>query len=426
MEFNGLNLCDFCFEEIEEDSKFCPHCGLNHEKYNAEAGLLMPGAKLKDKYIIGRVLGRGGFGATYLAFSNKLNRPVAIKEYFPTGIASRGKGEEEVGIVSDSKREVFDKGAKRFFAEAKTMAKFNADENVVTVYEFFYANDTVYYAMEYLDGIDLKGYVQKEGGKLSENKAITILKNVCRALMVVHSTGTLHRDISPDNIFICRDGRVKLIDFGAAKQVVGEHTQQNYSVVVKQGFAPAEQYKSDGNQGNWTDIYAVGATIYYAVTGQVPMDSINRMENPDLIFNSLGDVSPAFANILNKCLKPKISERYQNVVELMRDIEAMGVKTADLSSGYVQSIYQKARWQGSANEEDTAFVSNRQFEMEIRKSQDHFGILHSGTHEEVDLGKKAKRIIIAITAVIIAALVTVSVVHIVNSDGPSISLSASL
>ena len=127
------------------------------------------------------------------------------------------------------------------------------------------------------------------------------MRGVCNALVAVHSTQTLHRDISPDNIFICTNGEVKLIDFGAAKQVVGEYAQQNYSVVVKQGFAPAEQYKSNGRQGVWTDIYAVGASIYYALTGKIPMDAVNRIDNPEIVFDNSVRISPQFAEIIKKC-----------------------------------------------------------------------------------------------------------------------------
>lgn len=338
MQFKGMNLCDFCFEPIGPGN-VCAKCGLSHEKYQAEAGLLMPGTNLLGKYIIGRVLGRGGFGATYLAYSSERDKVVAIKEYYPTGIANRAKGEEKISIVSDDKRKVFEKGANRFFEEAKTMSRFNTNKNVVSVYEFFYANDTVYYSMEYLEGIDLKGYIAKKGGKLSEAEAVTIMKGICDALVAVHSTQTLHRDISPDNIFVCTNGDVKLIDFGAAKQVIGD-AQQVYSVVVKQGFAPAEQYKSNGKQGVWTDIYAVGASIYYAVTGKIPTDAMNRVENPEITFDSSLNLSPQFISIIKKCLQSKIEDRYQSAIELLGALNEINTQNVVIGGAeYVQSVY---------------------------------------------------------------------------------------
>ena len=328
MQFKGMNLCDFCFEKTPPGS-VCQKCGLSHSTYRVEAGLLMPGAILAGKYVIGRLLGRGGFGATYLAYSGARNEVVAIKEYYPAGIATRNKGEEKISIVSDSKRAVFERGATRFLKEAKTMSRFNANKNVVSVYEFFYANDTAYYSMEYLHGIDLKEYTDRHGGRLREAEAVTIMKGICEALVAVHSTQTLHRDISPDNIYICTNGDVKLIDFGAAKQVVGGANRM-YSVVLKQGYAPAEQYKTNGRQGVWTDLYATGASMYYAITGKPPLDAMNRVENPELSFGGAVGISRKFISIIRKCLQPRIEDRYQSALELLNDLNALPVQDVDI------------------------------------------------------------------------------------------------
>ena len=209
MQIMGVNYCDFCFSPLEPGQN-CGVCGLTHENYKASSGLLKPGTNLLGKYIIGRVLGRGGFGATYVAFSAERRMPVAIKEFFPTGVVCRDKDDEHVNIVSKNEVDAFQKGAARFFEEAQTISKFNMVRNVVSVYEFFQANNTAYYAMEYLEGIDLKGYAAKKGGRISPEEAVTVLHSVCEALVSVHSTGTLHRDISPDNIYISTDGTVKL------------------------------------------------------------------------------------------------------------------------------------------------------------------------------------------------------------------------
>lgn len=338
MQFKGMNLCDFCFEPVAEGAA-CTNCGLTKDTYNAEVGLLQPGTILMGKYIIGRVLGRGGFGATYLAYSSERDEVVAIKEYYPTGIATRAKGEEKITIISNEKREVFEKGANRLFEEAKMMSRFNSDKNIVSVYEFFHANDTVYYSMEYLKGIDLKGYIKKKGGKLSEAEAVKIMRGVSEALVDVHSMQTLHRDISPDNIFVCTNGDVKLIDFGAAKQLIGD-SRQVYSVVVKQGFAPVEQYNSTGEQGVWTDIYAVGASIYYSLTGKIPPDAMYRVENPEIPFDSSLKLSQEFMNIIKKCLNIKIEDRYQSAIELLGALNNLNVgDTVVGGSEYVQNVY---------------------------------------------------------------------------------------
>ena len=338
MQYNNKELCDFCFEEIMPH-QVCPRCGLTHSTYNS-ADLLPVGTNLLGKYIVGRVLGRGGFGATYLAFSSAQQRRVAIKEFFPNGIVCRGKGETEVSLVSEGKRSIFEKGSRRFYKEAETISTFNANNNVVSVYEFFKVNDTVYYAMEYLDGIDLKGYVAKRGGRISEEEALTILRHVCAALKDVHSTGTFHLDISPDNIFLCTDHTVKLIDFGAAKQVVGEESQ-SLEVVLKQGFAPPEQYSSKGNQGPWTDLYALGGTIFYALTGAVPTEAMSRRDgDEDMMFQKLQGVSPAMRSILEKCMKLNVKERFQSTVELEGVLRSIPIQDVVVNAQkYVKSVH---------------------------------------------------------------------------------------
>ena len=336
MWINNVNLCDFCFTPLDSANK-CPKCGLSVGSYHVDADLLPPGTNLIGKYIIGRTLGRGGFGATYLSYSSDKRHPVAIKEYFPNQIACRAKGETKVSIVSNDKHSIFQRGAKRFFEEAKSMSKFRGSDSIVDVYEFFYCNDTAYYSMEYLEGIDLKGYIEKRGGKISEPEAVKIMKAVGDALMVIHSTGMLHRDISPDNIFVCKNGKVKLIDFGSAKQVVGEQSQ-SLSVILKQGFAPYEQYQKGGNQGMWTDIYALGATMYYAVTGVIPDDAMSRIQNPTIEINPNLGISEKFVNIIDKCMKMNISERFQSAHELVVKLNEIAEPDVQLGQ-FEQSVY---------------------------------------------------------------------------------------
>ena len=177
--------------------------------------------------------------------------------------------------------------------------------------------------MEFLDGIDLKQYVRQKGGKISESEAMYILSCLSDALMIVHSAEVLHRDISPDNIFICRDRNIKLIDFGAARQVLGE-ASKSLSVILKQGFAPLEQYQKHGKQGPWTDIYALGATIYYALTGQVVDDAMSRIEDASI---DISGISPKLGKIIEKMLAVKISDRYQSVFELKNDLSDTDIES---------------------------------------------------------------------------------------------------
>ncbi len=325
MDYNGRHYCDYCFEQIAPNTE-CPHCHLTPAKYKTEPGLLMPGTVLAGKYVIGRTIGRGGFGATYLAFSIKNNSVVAIKEYYPIGIAHRNEGESKITVLSSDKENLFQKGANRFYEEAKIISTFNDAPNVATVYEFFYENNTAYYSMEYLNGVDLKHYVKKCGGRITEGEAVSIMENICKALIVIHSTGTIHRDISPDNIFVCKNNTAKLIDFGAAKQFVGEESQ-SLSVILKRGFAPIEQYQKNGKHGMWTDIYSLGATVYYALTGAIPDDAMSRIENKEYEIKSAAElgVSEQFRNILNKCMQLEYQNRYKSSYEVQQELKKLPV-----------------------------------------------------------------------------------------------------
>jgi len=327
MRFKGMNLCDFCFEPVADGMK-CENCGLTHENYVADPKCLKPGINLLGKYLVGRVIGRGGMSITYLAYSAMLNKAVALKEYFPLGFVNREENEEKIVITSEENRSLFEKGAKRFFEEAKTISQFSANKNITSIYECFYANGTVYYSMEYLKGSKLKDYIRLKGGKLRESESVTIMRAVCDALVDVHGTNMLHNDISPDNIFICTNGDVKLIDFGAAKQLVKNVQEQFFPMIVNQGFTPLERYLSRGKIGAWTDIYSLGASVYYAVTGKKPTDVMNRIENPELVFDSSLNLSPQFINIIKKCMEVKAENRYQSSVQLSEELSELNVQSA--------------------------------------------------------------------------------------------------
>ena len=312
LEINGKNLCEYCFSEIEENRDKCTHC--SSEKNNSKYPTALPeGTILAGRYVVGRVLGKGGFGITYLCYDTRENKTVAVKEYLPDHLTHRNTGETQVSTYSGETEEYFRTGAQKFFEEAKLVSNFNGNPNIISVYEFFYENNTTYFVMEYLDGVDLKTYIKQKGGKIPEGEALYIADKVIQALMIVHSTNILHRDISPDNIFICSDGKIKLIDFGAARQVMGE-VSKSLSVVLKEGFAPIEQYQTRGKQGPWTDIYALGATLYYSLTGEVLDNAMTRMTDDSQMH--LESVSPKLADIITKMLEIKKEDRYQNAFEL--------------------------------------------------------------------------------------------------------------
>lgn len=322
MHVNNRNLCENCFEELSQDVASCSFCGYAPGTREADSNL-PAGTVLMGKYIIGKVLGKGGFGVTYLAWDLKAEQKTAIKEYMPDTLSYRIPGSTVVSTYSGEKEQSFRLGSEKFYEEAKTISRFSGHPNIIHVYEFFYENNTAYFVMEYIDGVDLKAYVQQKDGRLSEEEAIRIAMPVMEALSVVHSIGILHRDISPDNIYVTKAGEVRLLDFGAARQVLGD-VSKSLSVVLKPGFAPIEQYQSHGKQGPWTDVYALAATVYYCITGNVPVSAMDRIETDTLKtpaqFGAV--VSQAVWNILQKALALRATERYLTMAEFNQALKS--------------------------------------------------------------------------------------------------------
>ena len=319
IEFNGKKLCENCFGEMT--SHPCPHCGFDPAVPSADPTVLAPGSILLGKYIVGKTIGKGGFGITYLAYDITTGKKAAIKEFYPYGLAVRTAGNPTVAVTTSENASVFKSGAERFYEEAKLVSRFNGNPNIVAVHEFFYENDTVYFSMEYLSGHTLKQHIQKQG-TLNAGQALFIAQNVSNALMAAHSASVLHRDISPDNIMLCSNGEVKLIDFGAARQVVAEHSQ-SFSVILKPGFAPLEQYKKKGNQGPWTDIYSLGSTLYYALTGDIPEDPMTRLDDEDCFAENKFNINGELWGIIVKATMLRIPDRYQDIFQLRKDLNGV-------------------------------------------------------------------------------------------------------
>ena len=316
LNVDSKNLCAFCFEELSDNAALCQFCGISAENQGEPTSNLPVRTILLGKFIIGKVLGKGGFGITYLAYDLSRDCKVAIKEYMPDTLSYRTPGKTLVSTYMGEKEESFKLGSEKFYEEAKTISKFNGHPNIINVYEFFYQNNTAYFVMEYIDGMDLKKYIMQKGGNIPEDECINLLTPIMDALIIVHSIGILHRDISPDNIYITNDGNVKLLDFGAARQVLGEKSK-SLSVVLKPGFAPIEQYQTRGKQGEWTDIYSLAATMYYCLAGQIPEAAMDRIEEDNIKpLSELNDkVSKKVVQILKKALSVKGIDRYQTVAE---------------------------------------------------------------------------------------------------------------
>lgn len=294
------------------ENVICPHCGLNENDLGgASPAFIKPGYVLNDRYIVGIALGQGGFGITYIGFDKVLGQRVAIKEYYPSDIAQRVPGDRTVMPFTNSDSN-FEHGKQKFIDEARTLGRFSGYHGIVEVKDCFNANGTAYMVMQYLDGTDMKGYLNKRGGHLGEKESISILTPVIEALKEVHKAGVIHRDISPDNIFMTSDGQVKLIDFGAAKQAVGG--QKSLSVTLKPGYAPEEQYRTRGNQGPWTDVYALTATLYRMITGNTPPDSLERLMNDEMVIPSYLPENIRLA--IQKGMAVKAADRFATIDEL--------------------------------------------------------------------------------------------------------------
>ncbi len=237
---------------------------------------LPAGTMIAGRYEIHNTLGVGGFSIVYGAYDKKLETEVAVKELFPPSLAFRKTGEERV--IINGRKSDFDYLLDRFVLEARTMAKYNSDPNIVNIFDCVLENNTAYIIMEYLDGQNLEDYTQsRPGGKLKLEEAISIIEGVLDGLDRVHKKGIVHRDIKPKNIVLTKKGEVKIIDFGAARfYATEEEVVNNFTKVLTPGFAPPEQYQRDKKQGSFTDVYASAATFYYMLTGEVPEVSVDR------------------------------------------------------------------------------------------------------------------------------------------------------
>lgn len=322
---NGCKYCKYCFEMMPSDA-VCGHGCTDADNSERFPEALEEGTVLSGKYVVGKVLGKGGFGITYLCFDIVHNCKVAIKEYFPCSMSHRSRGERTVMIVKD--QEAYLNGADKFYSEAKLLSNLNHIDGIVKVLKLFKENNTVYIVMECLEGSDLKNHLTFNPD-FDENYVVYLVLQTLKILDSIHKEGVLHRDISPDNIYICNDGRIKLIDFGAARIAV-RNASKHYSIILKPGFAPVEQYQKDGNQGPWTDIYALGATMYYLLKRKPLLDAVSRLDDKTV---DMTGISPEMAAILLKMIEPTIERRYANAKEVIYALEATQRSGTDAVDG---------------------------------------------------------------------------------------------
>ena len=303
---------------------------------------LRKGTRLIGRYTIEKVLGQGGFGITYLGMDELHKKKVAIKEFFPQGIVTRNiEYEDTVTVTLVGEKENYDKGKERFLKEAQTMAMFSKDKGIVKALDFFEINNTAYIVMEYLEGVTLKQYL-RENERIDAEDLVELLVPLIEALDEIHSQGLIHRDISPDNIMVLPDGRIKLMDFGAARDYT-EFGEKSLSIVLKPGYAPPEQYQTHGVQGPWTDIYALCATMYKCITGENPPDAIDRLVDDHLKkISAFGiPVLPQIEEAIIKGMSVAAKDRYQNVGDFCEDLyggyEERSVLGAEESQSQVET-----------------------------------------------------------------------------------------
>lgn len=314
-----MKYCYNCMSEIEDRVSRCPNCGGSVNEYAVNQRALKPGTILNDKFLIGKVLGEGGFGITYLGLDLNLKIKVAIKEYFPIQCATRNTFEgtsNNITIITGPMEKIFKKGYDDYEKEARRLAALEHLPGIVHVLNFFYENNTAYMVMEYVQGTTLKDYLKGKNNKISWKETLELMRPVIESLAIVHKSHIIHRDISPDNIMMGKDGKITLIDFGSARETDDDKSK---TIALKHGYAPPEQYQTRGNQGPWTDAYAICATMYRMITGTMLPDGMaiytgsEKIRMPHEFDKSL---PVEIENAMLKGLNPKLEDRVRSMEEL--------------------------------------------------------------------------------------------------------------
>lgn len=316
-------ICPKCFQEVEHNA-FCTACGLDFSGHQHSQNALKYFTLLNNRYRTGIVLGVGGFGITYIAWDMYNSRLCAIKEYVPSNIVAREVQTDSLYAISSKNTDLFNLGLKKFYEEAKTLNSLSNVKSIVKAYDWFYQNNTAYLVMEYIEGLTLKQMVSDTRGGLDYEYVKKIFFSLAIALHNIHAKGFLHRDISPENIYITSNDEIKLLDFGAARYYVGAMST-SLTVVLKHGYAPPEQYSSKGTQGPWTDIYALASTLYYVYTGQIIPSAPDRLQGMEMqpLSQANTKVPREFEKLLKKCLNLDFKKRFQTIEEMLQAVKAL-------------------------------------------------------------------------------------------------------
>ena len=324
--------CPSCFQKLNksEAKHMCPNCGFDLAAHPQPQNALPWHTVLHGRYRVGRVLGQGGFGITYIGFDTNLQRKVAIKEYYPRGVVIRdaSRSHSLTWTASQDAREK-ERGCESFLREARKMARIDNIPGIVRVIDTFTENDTSYIVMDYLEGVTLRQYI-RANGTLTFARCMEMLHPLFGAIDELHAKGMIHRDISPDNIMIRDNGTVWLLDFGAAKDIAGGAGGESSVVVARSGFSPSEQY-SGKNIGPWTDVYALCATIYYCVSGRTLPDVSERVQDDSIQWEP-ARVPEDIRETIRDGLSMRCSDRIQSVSELARRLDGTQVNGGGASS----------------------------------------------------------------------------------------------
>ncbi|MEE3429013.1 MAG: protein kinase [Ruminococcus sp.] len=351
-------LCPNCFRDVDVSTGVCEHCGYDQKLVKKRELAIEPINILNARYLVGKVLGQGGFGITYFAKDMMENKYVAIKECIPESYVYRDRYLNVV--VKEGCEQGFEQCRYNFQREISTLYKFRGNPYIVNVCDYFSENDTDYFVMDYIDGVTLKYLSNAQGGTISYENALLILLYIGSTILEVHRNNFIHRDISPENIMVSKDGKIKLIDFGACRDYT-EEEEDSEIVFLKPGFAPPEQYENGSNQGPWTDIYALGATFYSLVSGLPMSASVDRIENDTMrpLKEINSDVSEIVSDAIQCCMETDISKRYKNIEDFLNQIYYDATNVSEIDSQTLWLIKQKQESEYKNSEFNSQLIADK-------------------------------------------------------------------
>ncbi len=321
-----MKLCMGCMNQMEDNLSTCPHCGFNEAALQQESYYLTPGTVVGGKYIVGRVLSYGGHTVSYLGMDAEAERKVVVKEYLPSDFSTRSEGENEVTIYSGDAQVQFERGLTNFLNEANKIQSLGSPEGIAEVYDCIAENDTGYVVSEYVQGQTLKD-ILASGKKYSPEEATAFISKILAGLSKVHPMNIVHCDIAPETIMVTDSGEIKLLDFGATRYVTTANSK-SLAIILKQGYAPEEMYRSSGKRGPWTDVYALGAVMYRMITGRVPQEAVERtlvdeLKEPSKLGVSIPD---NIENALMNALNVYSEERTPSADVFLKELNSKSVK----------------------------------------------------------------------------------------------------